>query len=105
MDLKHTEPLAKVATEAEAMDLTVAYIQLYREHAKYLDRPYKWLAKVGLEWVQAQIVADLPQRAALVERFDASQLIYQRDPWADRATPAMLKAWSPLADLTLRAAE
>ena len=105
MDLKHTEPLAKVATEAEAMDLTVAFIQLYREHAKYLDRPYKWLAKVGLEWVQAQIVADLPQRAALVERFDASQLIYQRDPWADRATPALLKAWSPLADLTLRAAE
>jgi nitrite reductase (NADH) large subunit len=105
MDLKHTQPLAKVATEAEAMDLTVAFIQLYREHAKYLDRPYKWLAKVGLEWVQAQIVADLPQRAALVERFDASQLIYQRDPWADRATPAMQKAWLPIADLTLRAAE
>jgi nitrite reductase (NADH) large subunit len=105
MDLKHTQPLAKVATEAEAMDLTVAFIQLYREHAKYLDRPYKWLAKVGLDWVQAQIVTDLPQRAALVERFDASQLIYQRDPWADRATPAMQKAWLPIADLTLRAAE
>ncbi|HBM58395.1 MAG TPA: hypothetical protein DD444_04325, partial [Citreicella sp.] len=30
MDLKETERLADVATEQEAMDLTVAFIQLYR---------------------------------------------------------------------------
>ena len=104
MDLKHTEPLAKVATEAEAIDLTVAFVQLYREHAKYLDRPYKWLAKVGLAWVQKQVM-DPAIRAGLIERFDLSQTIYQRDPWADRATPAAQAAFAPLADLTREAAE
>ena len=104
MDLKHTEPLAKVATEAEAIDLTVAFVQLYREHAKYLDRPYKWLAKVGLAWVQEQVM-DPAIRAGLIERFDLSQTIYQRDPWADRATPAAQAAFAPLADLTREAAE
>ncbi len=105
MDLKEVERLAKVATEAEAIDMTVAFIQLYRENAKYLDRPYKWLAKVGLDWVQAQVVEDLENRAALIARFDLSQSIYQRDPWAERATPKAQMGFPPLADLTQEAAE
>jgi len=105
MDLKEVERLAKVATEQEAISLTVAFVQLYREHAKYLDRPYKWIAKVGLDWVKAQVVDDVDNRAALIARFDLSQSIYQRDPWADRATPQAQAAFAPLADLTKEAAE
>ena len=90
---------------AEAIDLTVAFIQLDRENAKYLDRPYKWLAKVGLDWVKAQVVDDLENRVALIARFDLSQSIYQRDPWADRATPKAQMGFTPLADLTQEAAE
>ena len=105
MDLKEIERLAKVATEQEAIDLTVAFVQLYREHAKYLDRPYKWLGKVGLDWVKAQVVEDLDNRTTLISRFDLSQAIYQRDPWADRATPQAQKSFAPLADLTQEAAE
>lgn len=105
MDLKEVERLSKVATEQEAIDLTVAFVQLYREHAKYLDRPYKWIAKVGLDWVKAQVVDDLDNRAALIARFDLAQSIYQRDPWADRATPQAQAAFAPLADLTKEAAE
>ena len=105
MDLKHTEPLCKVPSEQEAIDVTVAFVQLYRENAKYLDRPYKWLAKVGLDWVQSRVVADLTEWAALVARFDLPQTIYQEDPWAERANAAAMKAFAPLADLTLEAAE
>ncbi|MEL6103447.1 MAG: nitrite reductase large subunit NirB [Pseudomonadota bacterium] len=103
MDVKETERLADVATEQEAIDLTVAFIQLYREHAKYLDRPYKWVAKVGLDWVQARVVDDLEERAALIERFELSQSIYRKDPWAERAKEP--RSFGPLADLTLEAAE
>ncbi len=105
MDLKHTEPLCKVPTEAEAIAVTVAFVQLYRENAKYLDRPYKWLAKVGLPWVQARVVADLTERAALIARFDLSQTIYQKDPWAERSNATAMQAFAPMADLTLEAAE
>ncbi|MCC5957551.1 MAG: NAD(P)/FAD-dependent oxidoreductase, partial [Natronohydrobacter sp.] len=105
MDLKEVERLAKVATEQEAIDLTVAFVQLYREHAKYLDRPYKWLAKVGLPWVKAQVVDDPENRAALIARFDLSQTVYQRDPWAERATSQAQADFAPLADLTREAAE
>ncbi|SOB94633.1 nitrite reductase large subunit NirB [Rhodobacter maris] len=106
MELKETEPLAKVASEEEVIDITVAFVQLYRESANYLDRPYKWIAKTGgLGWIRAQVVDDLENRACLIARFDLSQSIYQKDPWAERATPDYQRAWSPLADLTKEAAE
>ncbi len=104
MDLKEIQPLVKVATEAEAEEWSVAFVQLYREHAKYLDRPYKWIAKVGMDWVRAAL-SDAEERAALVARFDLSQTIYQKDPWAERAEPAQARRFQPLADLTLEAAE
>ena len=102
MDVKETERLCDVATEQEAIDVTVAFVQLYRENAKYLDRPYKWVAKVGLDWVQARI-ADLDERARLIEAFELSQSIYRKDPWAEHAKEAA--RYQPLADLTLEAAE
>ena len=45
------------------------------------------------------MVDDLEERAALVARFDHSQTIYQRDPWADRANGAEAHEFAPLADL------
>ena len=105
MDVKETEFLAKAETEQECLDLIMAVTQLYRENAKYLDRIYKFIAKVGLDWVKERVVDDLDNRRALVDRFLHSQSIYQTDPWAARADDETTKKWSPMADLTLRAAE
>lgn len=104
MDVKQTEPLCKLATEAEVMETVAAFVQLYRENARYLHRIYKWVAKVGLDWCQAQI-ADPANRRALYDRFLLSQTIYQKDPWAEHAQPAERAKWLPMADLTLEAAE
>jgi nitrite reductase (NADH) large subunit len=102
MDVKETEFLYKATTEAEVLEVVAAFVQLYRENARYLHRIYKWVAKVGLEWCREQM-ADPAIRRALHDRFMLSQSIYQTDPWAEHAaTPA---DWAPIADLTLRAAE
>jgi nitrite reductase (NADH) large subunit len=102
MDVKETEALITVATEAEVMEVIAAFVQLYRENARYLHRIYKWVAKVGLAWCTEQI-ADPATRRGLYERFMLSQSIYQTDPWAEHA--AKPADWAPVADLTLRAAE
>ncbi|MEO1564225.1 MAG: nitrite reductase large subunit NirB [Pseudomonadota bacterium] len=104
MDLKEIEPLAKVETEEAAMDYVIAFVQLYRENAKYLDRPYKWIAKVGMDWVREKI-DDAVERKRLVDAFELSQSIYQKDPWAELAEAKKRKSFQPLADLTLEAAE
>ncbi len=104
MDVIEVERLVDVATEDEAIEWTVAFVQLYRENARYLHRAYKWLARVGLDWVR-EVLSDPEQRRALVARFDISQSVYQKDPWAERATPEAAATFRPLADLTLEAAE
>ncbi|MDF1855049.1 nitrite reductase large subunit NirB [Pseudooceanicola sp.] len=104
MDLKETERLTEAKSEDEAIALITAFMQLYRENAKYLDRPYKWVAKVGLDWVKERVVDDLESRAALVDRFEISQSIYRKDPWAEHVQNRA-QIYAPLADLTLEAAE
>ena len=104
MDVKETELLVQVPTEEEAIEVVVAVTQAYREGAKYLDRIYKWLGKVGLDWVKETVVDDLENRRALVDRFELSQSIYRKDPWAEHAV-TKVKEYAPLADLTLEAAE
>jgi nitrite reductase (NADH) large subunit len=105
LHLKATEPLVTTSSEDEALEIIVAFCQLYRENANYLDRAYKWIEKVGLDWVRARVVDDPENRAALVARFDHSQSIYQIDPWAERAEGRNAHEFTPLADLTIRAAE
>lgn len=102
MDVRETSLLCQVATEEEVIEVVKAVTQSYRENGKYLDRLYKWMDKVGLDWIQEQI-ADLDTREALAGRFDLSQSIYRKDPWADHVVEA--SPYKPLADLTLEAAE
>ena len=104
MDVKKTEFLWKVKTEAEVMEVTAAFIQLYRENARYLHRISKWVAKVGLDWCREQ-VADPANRRALYDQFMLSQSVHQVDPWAEHARAEERPKWQPIADLTLEAAE
>ncbi|MEP3639330.1 MAG: nitrite reductase large subunit NirB, partial [Paracoccaceae bacterium] len=103
MDVRETELLCQVPTEEDAIAVVLAVTQAYREGAKYLDRLYKWLDKVGMDWVKANVVDDLDSRRALVERFELSQSVYRNDPWAEEVKNA--EKFAPLADLTLEAAE
>ncbi|MEO9515968.1 MAG: nitrite reductase large subunit NirB [Paracoccaceae bacterium] len=103
MDVRETELLCQVPTEEDAIAVVLAVTQAYREGAKYLDRLYKWLDKVGMDWVKAHVVDDLDSRRALVERFELSQSVYRNDPWAEEVKNA--EKFAPLADLTLEAAE
>ncbi|KUJ81719.1 nitrite reductase [Ruegeria marisrubri] len=104
MDVKETELLCQVPTEDEAIEVVMAVTQAYREGGKYLDRLYKWLAKVGMDWVRANVVDDLENRRALAERFELSQSIYRKDPWAEHVRDKA-PSYAPIADFTLEAAE
>ncbi|MBC7521717.1 MAG: NAD(P)/FAD-dependent oxidoreductase [Sandarakinorhabdus sp.] len=80
-----TDLLCKVATEAEALEYSAAFVQLYREEARYLDRTAPWVERVGLDYIRGAIVDDAANRAALTARFIHSQQFMQDDPWEARA--------------------
>jgi nitrite reductase (NADH) large subunit len=85
LHIKGTDLLGKVKTETEAMEMIAAVMQLYREEAFYLERVYKWMARVGLPSIIERVVSDDEDRYALLDRFRESQRYSQDDPWAERA--------------------
>jgi nitrite reductase (NADH) large subunit len=94
--IRGTEVLTKVETEDEAMTLIAAIVQYYREDAWYLERIYKWMARIGLDAIHAATVADPDNRQALYQRFVDSQG-EQLDPWAERVKGAEPQEFSALA--------
>jgi len=81
------------------MSSPAALVQLYREQGRYLERIYKWAKRVGADTIRAQVVADVARRRALYQRFVASQLSVQRDPWADRVAGKDAHEFAPMAKL------
>ncbi|MBB5514178.1 nitrite reductase (NADH) large subunit [Rubricella aquisinus] len=105
MEVKATQLMCTVATEEEAIEYCAAFYQLYREGARYLDRPWKWIDRVGLDHIIEKVVEDADSRTALAARFFHSQKYFQTDPWAERAGGKDAHEFTPLADLTQVAAE
>lgn len=85
----------KVKTTEEVKEYTGAFLQLYREEAFYLDRTVHYIARVGLEYVKAQVVADAANRRALYERLLYS-LEGMSDPWAERIAGKAHEEFTPL---------
>nr|NUR37057.1 NAD(P)/FAD-dependent oxidoreductase [Sphingomonas sp.] len=85
MKVRATDLLCKVETEEQALHYCAAFIQLYREEARYLERTAPWIERVGVEYIRARIADDEKGRNALAERFHYSQRFSQKDPWAERA--------------------
>ncbi len=75
--------LCKVKTSDEVLEYSGAFIQIYREEARYLDRTVHWIERVGLDYVKKRILEDAEGRKAAYER-----LLYALqgavDPWAER---------------------
>jgi nitrite reductase (NADH) large subunit len=97
--LRGTDLLCKVATERDALDYCAAFIQLYREEARYLDRTAPWVERVGLDYVKQRIVEDEAGREALRDRFLYAQSFLQTDPWAERAAGAESHLHQHLAEI------
>ncbi|ORE91908.1 nitrite reductase large subunit [Stappia sp. 22II-S9-Z10] len=101
LDIKGTEILCSVPTEAEAIEYIAALTQMYREQGHYLERIYKWAKRIGYDTVRNQIVHDAEKRQGYFERFQHAQKFAQDDPWAARAakTGGHATEFTPLAEI------
>ncbi len=84
-----TDFLCKVETEDEVLEYCGAFLQLYREEARYLDRTAHWVERVGIDYVKQRVVEDKVGRAGLYARFLHSQSFNQKDPWSAQASEAL----------------
>ena len=98
--VRATDFLCKVATEEEAMHYCAAFIQLYREEARYLERTAPWIERIGVDYIRQRIADDAEGRDALAARFRYSQTFMQDDPWAARAAGDAREQHAPMAVFT-----
>ncbi|MBA4709120.1 NAD(P)/FAD-dependent oxidoreductase [Aquitalea magnusonii] len=87
--------LCKVKTAEEVKEYSGAFLQLYREEAYYLDRSVHYIARVGLEYIKAKVVADAATRQALYQRLLFS-LQGLPDPWAARIAGSQKNEFIPI---------
>lgn len=96
--VRATDLLCKVTTMEEVEEYAAAFMQLYREDARYLERTAPWIERVGLEFVKTHI-SDEKTRKDLAARFLTSQKVAQTDPWAERAAGRQRREFVPIKEV------
>ncbi|RWB60717.1 nitrite reductase large subunit NirB [Mesorhizobium sp.] len=99
LDIKGTEVLGLVKTEDEALEVIVALVQMYREQARYLERIYKWVKRIGTAEIRRQILDDVERRKTFFDRFVFSQKFAQVDPWSERVSGKDKHEFRPMASV------
>lgn len=67
----------------EVMEITAAFLQRYREDARYSERTFKWIKRVGFDGIKKAVVDDIDNRKRLCARLEAA-LSVTKDPWKER---------------------
>ena len=80
--------LCTLDTEEEALRIAGRFMQYYREHAKWLERTYTFMERVGVEEVRAVVVDDRDGDAARLDAAIQDANAAYSDPWLEAVQPA-----------------
>ncbi|MGK2901024.1 MAG: nitrite reductase large subunit NirB [Burkholderiaceae bacterium] len=87
----------KVKTHEEVLEVSAAFLQLYREEGWYLERTVHYVGRVGLDHVKAKVLDDAENRKALAARLWFS-LDGLPDPWFEFDKASVdVRQFEPLA--------
>ncbi len=64
------------------------FFQYYIENAKYLERTYGFVERLGIARIRAVVVEDSEGIAARLDAAMEAQIAAYRDPWLEADTPA-----------------
>ncbi len=79
--------LATVDDPDLVMTLTGRFMQYYRQNAKWLERTYAFVPRIGIEKIRDIVVQDSEGIAADLDAAIAESVAAYRDPWQERTAP------------------
>jgi nitrite reductase (NADH) large subunit len=85
--VRKADLMATVSTHEDALKLTGRFMQYYRENAKYLERTYDFVERVGIEKIRAVVVDDSEGIAARLDAEIQAAVDAFVDPWQEAITP------------------
>jgi nitrite reductase (NADH) large subunit len=91
--------LCVVETHEEVLKMAGRFLQYYREHAKYMERTYDFVARIGIDILRGILVEDsLGLCIQLDEKMQEAVEAY-RDPWREAHRPAYTSQFVPTPSL------
>jgi nitrite reductase (NADH) large subunit len=66
---------------------TVRFMQYYREHAKYLERTYDFVPRIGIERLRSLLVDDVEGICAQLDADIQAAVDAYVDPWQEAVDP------------------
>ncbi len=91
--------LATVDSHEEVVRLSGRFLQYYREEARYLERTYDFVPRVGIEHLRAVVVEDAEGVAARLDLALEASVDAYHDPWLEAAEPRTPNQFSPAIEV------
>jgi nitrite reductase (NADH) large subunit len=85
--VRKADLLVTVDSHEDALKYIGRFMQYYREHAKYLERTYDFVERVGIEKVRRVVVDDEEGIAARLDAEIQAAVDAFVDPWQEAVTP------------------
>ena len=79
--------LCVVDSEDDVVLITGRFMQYYRENAKYKERTYTFVERVGIERIRAVVIDDSEGTAAALDAAMQSSVDAAYDPWKESIAP------------------
>ncbi|MBV8094499.1 MAG: NAD(P)/FAD-dependent oxidoreductase, partial [Acetobacteraceae bacterium] len=88
--------LCTVDNEDDVMLYMGRFMQFYRENAKWKERTYTFVERIGLERIRAVVVEDSEGIGAALDAAMAKSVAAVRDPWKEATAPATANQFASL---------
>jgi nitrite reductase (NADH) large subunit len=80
--------LCTVPTEEDVLRISSRFLQYYRENAKYAERTYAFVPRIGIDKIREVVVDDSEGIASRLDEAMQRSVDAHRDPWLEAITPA-----------------
>jgi nitrite reductase (NADH) large subunit len=80
--------LCVVDSHEDVMKYAARFIQYYRENAKYLERTYGFVERLGIEKIRSIVIEDSDGMAARLDAAIEASIAAYQDPWKESYTSA-----------------
>jgi nitrite reductase (NADH) large subunit len=79
--------LTTVSRHDEVLKFMGRFMQYYRENARYAERSYTFVQRIGIERLRSLLVEDSEGEAIRLDREMEAVVAAYRDPWQEGAKP------------------
>jgi nitrite reductase (NADH) large subunit len=87
VSVRKSDVLCRVKSQEEAIKITARFLQYYQEHARYLERTYDFVPRIGIDKLRALLIDDSEGICAGLDERVQKYLDAVVDPWVTDLEP------------------